>query len=337
MFVLSNLGGGGAERMALVLVGELARRGHDVTLFAFRREGVLWSEVPALVRVHAVGEASEPTWRNAAAIWRALAAEAREQDVVIGALEGWPTLLAYAAARRAGKPCIGWVHADYRDDRAFQLRYLWVTRLLDRVVCVSAAVAAGVTGGRCDVIHNAVSVAPVHAAPEAAVPLVLAIGRLTRVKRFDLLLAAHARLEARGVAHTLAIIGDGPERAALEQWGGGVEMPGYVADLEPWYRRAAIVVSCSRSEGFSLVVAEALAHGVPVVATRYPAARELLVDGRYGQLVDANADALAAGIGQLLADRARRDELHALGPVRAAEFSVERFTARWEQVIAELA
>jgi mannosyltransferase len=113
-------------------------------------------------------------------------------------------------------------------------------------------------------------------------------------------------------------------------------MPGFVEDLAPWYRRADVVVSCSRSEGFSLVVAEALARGVPVLATRYPAAREVLVEGRFGELVEDNAEALAAGIERLLADRARRLQLHALGPERAAEFDRARFTTRWEQVIAEL-
>ena len=101
MFVLSNLGGGGAERIALLLMSELARSGHTVTLFAFKREGALWSEVPPNVRVRAVVDGGATTWPHAREIWHALTNEAREHDVVIGALEGWPTLFAYSAARRA--------------------------------------------------------------------------------------------------------------------------------------------------------------------------------------------------------------------------------------------
>jgi glycosyltransferase involved in cell wall biosynthesis len=335
MIVLSNLGGGGAERIALLLMRELANRGHAVTLFAFKREGALWNDVPANVRVRAVLAGGETAWPHTREIWRALTAEAREHDVVIGALEGWPTLFALGAARRARKPCIGWVHADYRDDPVFRLRFLWTTRLLDRVVCVSAAVAAGIHARDPRVIYNAVPALPLQAPPANAVPTVLAIGRLARVKRFELLVDAAARIDAH-----LAIVGDGPERAALERrcarLGVAIEMPGYVADLAPWYERADVVVSCSRSEGFSLVVAEALARGIPVIATRYPAAREVLDDGRFGDLVDANPDALAAGIERLLADRDRRQQLRRLGPERAADFAVSRFTARWDQLIAEL-
>ncbi|HET9989737.1 MAG TPA: glycosyltransferase, partial [Kofleriaceae bacterium] len=263
MFVLSNLGGGGAERVALLLAGELARRGHAITLFVFKREGALWNDLPANVRVRAVVSGGATTWPHAREIWRALTEEAREHDVVVGALEGWPTLFALGAARRAGKPCVGWIHADYRDDLAFQLRFLWVTRLLDRVVCVSAAAAAAIRGCEPRVIHNAVVAVAPTPRPHDPVPVVLAIGRLSRVKRFDLLIDAHARML---LPHRLAIVGDGAERAALAalatRLGVEVEMPGYVADLDPWYRRADVVVSCSRSEGFSLVVAEALARGV---------------------------------------------------------------------------
>lgn len=118
---------------------------------------------------------------------------------------------------------------------------------------------------------------PLRSAPAR----ILAAGRMVRQKRFDYLLHAFTRLEDKTAR--LTILGDGPLRPDLQRLAGllGVadrlQMPGFVEDLLPWLRGCDLFVLSSDYEGLPAVVVEALACGVPVVATdSFCSARELL-------------------------------------------------------------
>jgi glycosyltransferase involved in cell wall biosynthesis len=89
--------------------------------------------------------------------------------------------------------------------------------------------------------------------------------------------------------------------------------------------RGSAFVFASRLEGFGIVLVEALACGLPVVAVDCPSGpREILQDGRYGVLVPAgDASTLADSLGKLLADPGRMASLRALGPQRARDFSID--------------
>src|ERR1700733_11457038 len=106
-------------------------------------------------------------------------------------------------------------------------------------------------------------------------PLVVAVGRLVPVKRFDALLRALAKVKADQPELRAVIIGEGYERAALEalrdelgatEW---ISLPGRVDDAElvAWYRRAWVVASSSQREGWGMTLTEAAACGTPAVAT----------------------------------------------------------------------
>jgi glycosyltransferase involved in cell wall biosynthesis len=154
----------------------------------------------------------------------------------------------------------------------------------------------------------------------------LAVGRLVPKKGFDTLVAACRLLAARHVAFTCRIVGDGPERAALERSirAAGLGTRVCVEPALPPDRvlariaAATLLVLPSRRlrngdrDGFANVLTEAMAAGTPVVTTTAGAAGELIVDGRNGRLVPpddpaALADALAA----LLADAPARARLAA--------------------------
>jgi glycosyltransferase involved in cell wall biosynthesis len=167
---------------------------------------------------------------------------------------------------------------------------------------------------------------------KAARPLVVAVGRLVPVKRYDLLLAACARARGRIPGLELVIIGDGYERPGLSQlvteldaesW---VTFAGHLRDGEvvDLYRRAWVVASASAREGWGMALTEAGACGTPAVATRIPGHADAVRDGVSGILTDGTPDALAAGLVAVLGDDRRRAELAAGAAARAGELSWER-------------
>jgi glycosyltransferase involved in cell wall biosynthesis len=156
--------------------------------------------------------------------------------------------------------------------------------------------------------------------------LFISAGRLVPQKRFDRLLRAFAEGSREG--DHLIILGDGPLRASLTRLVRNlgldtrVKMPGHTADPAGWLARADAFVLASDYEGVPAALVEALAAGLPVIATDSSAAiPELLGYGRYGHVVArGDAVALARAIGQL--DSSTFD---ALGARRcAARFQVER-------------
>jgi glycosyltransferase involved in cell wall biosynthesis len=168
-------------------------------------------------------------------------------------------------------------------------------------------------------------------------PVVLAAGRLIPEKGFGLLISALARIDLPQAR--LVILGDGPQRGALadEARARGVaeriDMPGYVAKPWEYFRRARVCAISSRSESFSNVAVEALAHGLPVVSTDCGGPGEIISRPEEGSLVPiddepAMAQALAAALGAP-GDPAPR-------VARAQTFSVDRAVDAYQRLFAEV-
>jgi len=216
-------------------------------------------------------------------------------------------------------------------------------------LCVSDNVKAGLRAAYPDVpafeIPNfaPLSLHPVKPAPRTR-PVIGAMGRLHEVKRFDLLLAAAAQLKAQGHDFLLRIAGDGPERAALIRQTvdlnleGCIEFTGWASDPGAFMAGLDLFAVTSRYEGFGLVLIEAMAAGVPVVAADTEAPRQVLQDGRLGTLFESgNEGALAQALAGVMSDWthplqvARRAQSHAL-----ATFGFEAGRRRLRSAMAML-
>ncbi|MBA2349246.1 MAG: glycosyltransferase family 4 protein [Solirubrobacterales bacterium] len=207
-------------------------------------------------------------------------------------------------------------------------------RSAERVICVSEFTADdlvaryGVSRGKLRVIPNAPGL-PVGGAPvPQREPYLLAVGDLRGKKNLERLIAAHARL---GTGHRLVLAGLGEPPGTLPE---GVEAPGFLDDaaLDALLRGASALVHPSLYEGFGLVVAEAMARGVPVACSGTSALPETA--GGAAVLFDPyDVAAITAGVASALE---RSEELRAAGLERARAWSWERSAAATVAVYEEL-
>jgi len=192
------------------------------------------------------------------------------------------------------------------------------------------------------VIPNGVRVpAATDSAPEQAGPTILAMGRLSPEKGFDLLLQAFAQLAGRNSDWTLAIAGEGPRRSMLEQQiahlglSDRVRLLGWVSQPHRLMRQARLFVLSSRYEGFPVALLEAMACGLPAVSFDCDSGpREIIRHELDGLLVPpGDVSALAGSIERLLRDDALRATLAHHARDVAQRFSQESFAAKWEEVL----
>ena len=190
-------------------------------------------------------------------------------------------------------------------------------------------------------IPNAVPDVPLGPGDPGAHKLIAA-GRLTRQKGFDLLLAAFAAVAAKHPDWTLDIFGKGPQRERLEQsvvdlgLGGQVRINAPTDRLGERMRNASVFVLSSRFEGFPLVLLEAMAAGLAVVSFDCPTGPgEILTDGTSGLLVPAeDVPALAAALDRIMVDESLRRRLAAAAPAAVLPYSQQRVGRRWDELLA---
>jgi glycosyltransferase involved in cell wall biosynthesis len=179
--------------------------------------------------------------------------------------------------------------------------------------------------------------APAPVADEARV--LLAVCRLEPQKGVDVAVRALAGVRDRHATAELVVLGDGPERPALERLAHDLDVPvhllGRVPDVAGWLRRADVLVHPVRWEGFGLALLEAMLASLPVVATRVSSIPEIVADGETGILVPPDdPGALGDAIGSVLDDPR---ELGRAGRERARhEFSVARMAERTTEVYRDV-
>ena len=169
-------------------------------------------------------------------------------------------------------------------------------------------------------------------------PRVVAAGRLVPQKGFDVLLRAFARVDAPD--WDLVIFGEGPERARLEALRASlglhdrVRLAGTSDVLADELARSSLFVLASRFEGFPNVLCEAMAVGLPVIATRCPAGPEEIVrDGVDGRLVGVDDVAgLARAMQELMTSPDTRARMSAASREVSERYGLARVVAEWDGV-----
>ncbi len=282
-------------------------------------------------------------------------------------------LLGLLAARRLHIPTIavsrGWT-GECRKVRLFEALDRIVLRWMDHVVCVSHAQvlrvrAARVREDRITVIHNAVHPGR-FASPRPEYRdrlrglfsdppdrIVGAAGRLSPEKGFDVLIAAAERIQhspcvasanRRPASVGFVLFGEGPLRETLVRQiaacglQGHFILAGFRDDLDSYLPHLDLFVQSSHTEGMPNVILEALAAGVPVVATAVGGTPEVIEDGQTGLLVHAgDPPALAERIALLVADATLRSKMRIHGHRRVERyFSFEAQARAYKDLFTSL-
>jgi glycosyltransferase involved in cell wall biosynthesis len=366
LFFIHSLSGGGAERVTVNLANHWAAKGWDITIVTLAPLSLDFYKLdPAVERIalelaDECGNVLAGFWNNLQRV-RALRRVLRQvqPDITFGVMTTANVILALASRGLANVCAIGSEHihppqlplgAQWEALRRFTygrlaavvaltqesaewLRMhtgaLWVPIIQNMALWPLAVQAPRLT-------PETVRVADRH--------ILLAVGRLNKQKGFDWLLEAFMALARKYYDWTLAILGEGQERRALEtqvqaaRLDGRVFLPGRAGNVGEWYERADLYVMSSRFEGFPTTLAEAMAHGLPAVSFDCDTGpRDIIRPGVDGLLVPpGNVDALTAALDRLMGDAALRAQFAARAVEARERFSMERIAGMWEELFAKL-
>lgn len=344
---------GGLERVVLDLIKSGQEKGYRNTVVCIDRPGLLAASAVAMgAEVHCLGNEAQ----------RALATDRASElferirpDVLhthqIGAL--------WHLGRAARGQNIAIVHTEHSDHARmarsaltkFKSRWRWhaAGKLADSFCCVSDDIASSVrrwrtvTPGKVSVIANGVdtglygtSLLRNEIRASLGIPagarVIGTVGRLCEVKRQDMLVRAFARLHRSHPDLWLLLVGDGPERPALERLAGelGVSgrtrFAGYQSQTQHYFSAMDLFALCSRHEGLPLALLEAWASGLPVVSSAVGGIPKVVEHGRTGLLFASGDDAaLADSIARLLDQEPLRTAIASAGTAQVrSHYSLQR-------------
>jgi glycosyltransferase involved in cell wall biosynthesis len=267
-------------------------------------------------------------------IGRVAASLSRRRDAVIFTPHAWSFWADSGAAAR--------LYVTLERIAAGSCRLIMVVSEAERRAGLEAGVG---TPSQYRVVLNGVELERFSAVRRPVANRIIAVGRLARQKRPDVLVRMVGYLRERNPQVELHLVGDGPDRAQVEaliaelRLRDHVKLLGTRADVPALLSRAACFVLASDYEGCPLSILEAMAAGVAVVSTRVGGVPEIVEDGRTGRLVEpGDPEALARVLGDVLEDPGTLRRLGEEGRrVAAARFSRERMAAEVQQLYDETA
>ncbi|HBR68347.1 MAG TPA: hypothetical protein DEA55_03120 [Rhodospirillaceae bacterium] len=350
VFVIADMGMGGAQRVVSLLAERLSSLPDYRIGVVIMGEGIHQSffPLPSSVRITPLNAAQASSGFFAGICANILrirklrhALNRLEPDCVVS-FQTETNCIALISMMGSGIPVIV---SERSDPYLYPNAKIW--RLIRRIVYPLASGAVfqtahaarffdGLIKDRA-VIFNPVNACDAASSEVQAGPYILGVGRLSPEKGFDDLIAAHAIARKAHPELNLVLVGDGPERAALENMAlrlgtrESVFFAGARRDLAAYYNPAEVFILPSRYEGLPNALLEAMAQGCAVVSTpMFAAAPEIITHGRDGLIAaDGSPEALAREVLKIYENKSLKSELSAQAKISAARFESKKVAGEW--------
>ena len=372
LFFISSLEGGGAERVMVDLLRNIDRgRIEPILVLLYPYEDSPYRQyLPEDIRVMVVTRKSDSLPGKLLQLLNFIKTIHKEKPNVILSMLTHNNIMAMLSGLLFGVRVIACEHNTLSEvikteegRTILGLHVAPLVRILyryaKRIITVSEGIKVnliadfGIPEDRIQTIYNPVdlsrinaliTVSPEHPFFRNQKPIVIAMGRLTAQKGFDILLKGFSRVISE-IDARLIIMGEGPQRAYLENIirdlgiTDKVYLAGFQKNPYALLSHSAIFVLSSQYEGLPMAILEAMACGIPVISTDCSSGpREILQNGQCGILVPVNNEtALADAITRLLKDREQREEFSKRGKERMKDFTVNEIVRQYEDVICEAA
>lgn len=354
VFIISDLGSGGAQRVVTTLANAWAEKGRRLCVITLADETHdFFSLHPSIRRLVAGGMRDsrnplEALWMNFQRIYRLRRCIRQSGAPIAVSLVGATNILAILASFGLG---IRLAISERNDPARQSLGRMWdwlrrrFYRYADTVTANSRGVletlSKFVPSEKLAYVPNPLAIPPGIENNNDRPPTILSVGRLHRQKAYDILLPAFAQAAIGHEEWQLQILGEGTLRDSLKKLADDLGIGqraiwlGNAGSVFSFYRNADVFVLASRHEGMPNAMLEAMACGVPVIVTdASPGPLERIEDGVSGLVVPTeNIQALADAIRRLIEDAELRRRLGSQAKERVSDCELSNAIRTWEQVI----
>lgn len=365
LFLIHDLGQGGAEKVLVNLVNNMDRTKFDISVISLFGNGVNEQFLKKDIRYRYIWKKEIPGNSK----WMKLLTSEQlhkfcikdKYDIEVAYLEG-PVTRIIGGCQNKSTHLVSWVHVEqqtekyafssYRGKKEAQKCY----RCMNRIIAVSESVKQDFidvfqwTAGNVNVLYNTNESEKIKAISREKIDIfkknefnVISVGSLKPAKGFDRLIRIHAHLRKEGIPVHTYILGKGPQKDELEKLINEYEITdsftllGYNTNPYKYIAKADLFVCSSWREGFSTAATESLIVGTPVCTVDVSGMREMLGDNdEYGVIVENNEDALYHAVREMYQKPVLLEHYKHQAEIRGYDFSTKKTVMEAEQMFIKL-
>ena len=371
LIFVDSLNAGGVTKVLLDLLENINREKYDITVMTLYNQGVYINEVKRYAKYtycfnipdsndHSLkAELYRKYWGGMLRLPESFMYKwfvKEKYDIEIAFMHGWSTKFISGSNNKKSKK-IAWVHADLvtwnRVDGVFKNleHHKRAYSKFDEVLCVSQTVKEGVEKKynikNARVLYNPINREKILKLSNEKIEDIeilnkfklISVGRLSEEKGYDRLLRVFKKLKSDGLDIELILVGNGDKYNELNEYivenklEKDVTLLGFKENPYKYVRASDLFICSSISEGFSLVIGEAMAIGIPVVSVDCQGPNEVLDFGKYGKLVSNNEENLYNGIKEMINNKVLYEKYKNKANERGKMFSINKFINEVENIL----
>ena len=371
LLFVDNLDEGGVSKVLFDLLENINREKYDITIMALYNNGMYKDKIKEYGKFKYCFDIPEPNDNSLKAnlyrkYWGGMLRLPEKfmykwfikekYDIEIAFIHGWSTKFISGSNNKKSKK-IAWVHADLvtwnRVDGVFKNleHHKRAYSKFDEVLCVSQTVKEGVEKKynvkNARVLYNPINREKILKLSNEKIDDIklsskfrlISVGRLSEQKGYDRLLRVFKKLKSDGLDIELILVGNGDKYNELNEYivenklGKDVTLLGFKENPYKYVRASDLFICSSISEGFSLVIGEAMAIGIPVVSVDCQGPNEVLDFGKYGKLVSNNEENLYNGIKEMINNKVLYEKYKNKANERGKMFSINKFINEVENIL----